>query len=263
MRRRLIYIKSEAVSSSFEEGKHLLEELGIVVETLPALAFRFKQLDKLKESLECPSNYSGLILTSSRAVEAIRHSLTDLSPLDGWKKLRNYCVGQTTLKKIHTELGDGWSVRGGAETGNADLLSDLVLQDSKQEPTDRPFLFPCSNLALGTLPSRIRTAGYQLEDIEVYETVKHEQLDTRVIEVDLYNVEFILFFSPSTVQYFLESVRIAGIEQKLHSESLKLIAIGPSTKQEMINQGLNVSATCPKPTIECLLEIVKQSSNSQ
>lgn len=259
MRRRLVFVKSEAQSSSFEEGKHLLEQRGIDVQTLPAISFRFKELDKLRDCLNRPVNYCGLIVTSGRAVEAIRSSITDQADLAGWKKLRNYCVGQTTRNKVEADLGDGWSISGGGDTGNAELLADLILKDLVEKPVDRPFLFPCSNLALGTLPNRIREAGYVVQDIEVYETVKHEDLDAGVLAIGLESVEFILFFSPSTVLFFLDSVRIAGIRDRLDRESMKLIAIGPSTKQEMLNQGLNVFATCAKPNIESLLEIVRGS----
>lgn len=252
----MIYIKSEAVQSSFEENRHVLDDLGIDVSTLPAISFRFKNQDQLRMSLENPEKYAGLILTSSRTVEAIHRTGV---PLDKWMTLRNYCVGQTTRNKIDTDLGTGWTVKGGADTGNAELLSDLMLSDLTGTPTDLPFLFPCSNLALGTLVTRLATAGQGIESIEVYETIKHEELDEEVTKVDLDSVDFILFFSPSTVHYFLDSMRKAELQAKLLRSSLKLIAIGPSTRQEMLNQGLTVFAACEKPNIESLIEIINQS----
>lgn len=256
MRKHLVYIKSEAVQSSsgFEENRHVLEDIGIDVTTLPAISFQFKNLDKLRECLENPAAYSGLILTSVRTVEAIVKTGTDLEP---WKDKRNYCVGQTTLNKVESDLGSGWTMAGGGETGNADLLSDLILSDLSRTPTDLPFLFPCSNLALGTLVNRLTTAGYKIQDVEVYETVKHEDLDERVQKMSLATIDYILFFSPSTVQYFMESVRKAGLTDLLHKESLKLIAIGPSTSQEMQNQGLSIFATLSKPNIESLVNAIQ------
>lgn len=254
--RRLLFIKSETVQSSFEENKHLLEDLGLTVSTLPAISFRFKNIDTLRKCLEEPSNYSGLILTSGRSVEAVKSAI-DISNLEKWKGLRNYCVGQTTERKITTDLGSGWTVRGGAETGNAEQLSELILQDLKDVDKSLPFLFPCSNLALGTIVSKLQAAHHRVHTIEVYETVKHEGLDAGVSEVNLNSLEIILFFSPSTVQYFLDSIRKSGLEEQLHRESLKLIAIGPSTRQEMLKQNLTVFACCAKPNIESLIEIIK------
>lgn len=256
MRKNLVYVKSEAVQSSsgFEENRHVLEELGIDVTTLPAISFQFKNLDKLGECLENPESYSGLILTSVRTVEAMIKTGTDLKP---WKDKRNYCVGLTTRNKVESDMGSGWTMAGAGETGNADLLSNLILSDLSRTPTDLPFLFPCSNLALGTLVNRITTAGYKIQDVEVYETIKHEDLDEEVQKMSLSSIDYILFFSPSTVQYFMESIRKAGLTNLLHKESLKLIAIGPSTSQEMHNQGLPIFATLSKPNIESLVNAIK------
>lgn len=235
----------------------MLERLGITVVTLPAISFRFKNLDNLRKCLERPTDFSGLLVTSGRTVDAIKQSVGDAELLNPWKVLRNYCVGQTTLKKIESDLGSGWTVRGGAETGNAEQLSELMLTELQESPCNLPFLFPCSNLALGTLASRLTTAGHLVDTIEVYETIPHPDLTAGVEKLDWESVEFILFFSPSTVQYFLDTVRRADLMKKLSRDSLKLIAIGPSTSQEMVTQGLTVFATCSKPNIESLVETIK------
>lgn len=253
--RRLLFIKSESVQSSFEEGRQLLVDLGVDVDTIPAISFEFKNLDKFHDCLERSQDYAGLIITSSRTVEAIKKAGEGV--LSEWKSLRNYCVGQTTLKKIETDLGSGWTVKGGAATGNAELLSEMILGDLINHPTEKPFLFPCSNLALGTLVTRLQSVGHGIETVEVYETVKHHELDSRVQGIPFDAVEFILFFSPSTVQYFLDSLRKSNLEERFNKSPVKLIAIGPSTSQEMIKQGLSVHASCSRPNIESLIEIIK------
>lgn len=256
-RRRLVYIKSETVQSSFEENRHVLEDLGIDVTTLPALSFRFKNLDTLRVCLERPADYLGLLVTSGRTVEAITSSGITQDSLNEWKSLRNYCVGQTTLRRLETDLGSGWSVRGGAETGNAELLSELIIKDLKDTPTNRPFLFPCSNLALGTLVTRLTDASHPVEPLEVYETVKHPDLEAAVQRMDLNSIDFVLFFSPSTVQFFLDAIRKSGLTT---TSTLKLLAIGPSTAQEILLHGLPVFATCSKPDIQSLAEIITATS---
>lgn len=255
---RIIYIKSETVQSSFEENRHLLEDLNINVTTLPAISFRFKNIDQLRHRLDHPSDYAGLIVTSGRSVEAITSAQCEC--LTNWKHLRNYCVGQTTRKKLETSLGSGWTIRGGGDTGNAELLSELILADLKETPCALPFLFPCSNLALGTLVTKLESNGHQVATLEAYETIKHPELEAGAHLIDWESVDYILFFSPSTVQYFLETLREAKLAGKLKSETLKLIAIGPSTSQEMQTQGLTVWATCSKPSIESLVEILKEDS---
>lgn len=252
---RLLFVKSETVQSSFEEGRPLLEQLGVDVSTLPAISFRFRSLDTLCDALKRPNDYAGLILTSGRSVEAI--TATQSTDLEKWKTQRNYCVGQTTRKKMESDLGAGWTVRGGADTGNAEQLADLMLGNLEENPTDLPFLFPCSNLALGTLVTRLTSSGYRVETIEVYETVKHPDLDGSVKDLSLESVSFVMFFSPSTVQYFMDAIRKAGKLDDLLSPHLKLIAIGPSTFNELTTEGLPVFATCTKPNIESLIDIIK------
>lgn len=256
--RRLLYIKSETVQSSFEENRHLLQDLNINVSTLPAISFRFKNIDLLRDRLDHHSEYAGLIVTSGRSVEAIASAQS--ACLNSWKHLRNYCVGQTTGKKLEADLGSGWTVRGGGDTGNAELLSELMLADLRATPCVLPFLFPCSNLALGTLVTKLTSGGHKVESLEVYETVKHPELEAAVHQIAWESLDYILFFSPSTVQYFLDTLREAKWHEKLKNETLKLIAIGPSTSQEMQAQGLTVWATCTKPNIESLVEILTRDS---
>lgn len=245
----VILLKSETDSS--DTYGRILEANNFKAIFVPTLGFGFKNLDELKKKLEHPENYSGIIFTSPRSVDAVRSALGEDIPIpDGWFKLCNYSVGEVThnlvmssLNQLHTK---------GKDTGNASNLSEFIKSNFEGNKS-MPFLFPCGNLRTDTLITKLTESCFNVDACEVYQTICHPDLADnlkRALEQD--NVEFMAFFSPSgvncTYEYF--------IKNNLSFDGKKLIAIGPSTRKCIEGKGLEVYSVAEKPTVDYLIKVL-------
>lgn len=254
--RSIVLLKSESRSSDFEKNHQLFLDNGIDATILPALSFKFVNLNDLVANLKTPDYFAGMIFTSPRTVQAVSSALIleDIRLPEAWLHLHNYCVGPTTRKVIEKDLSAKMQVKG-EETGNAAVLAALIAAELKDGQVTKPFLYPCSKIRLETLEKNLNDDGFALGPVECYETIKHELLDEAVAGMDFDVIDFIVFFSPSTVVYFLDALETSKRLEDVTKS--KLIAIGPSTREEMEKCNLSVYGTCSKPTVEALMNIVK------
>ncbi|KAJ7325305.1 hypothetical protein JRQ81_018325 [Phrynocephalus forsythii] len=237
-----------------------LGSLGLEATLIPVLAFEFISLQDFFEKLSHPERYCGLIFTSPRGAEAVRLCLGDNSKEEVWKNsLRDqwnsksvYVVGKATAGRV-AELG---LIPQGEDCGNAEKLSGYIC--SRESPGSLPLLFPCGTLKRETLPAILREKGIALEGLTVYQTTQHPTL-----QVSLGNYfsqqgipASITFFSPSGVRYCLK--QILKLSGDLISQ-IKFSAIGPTTAEAMIAEGISVSCTASSPTPEGLTDGLRRS----
>lgn len=248
--RKVLILKSENDTS--DNYSKLLSENNINPIFIPSLDFQFKNQNGLREKLNSASdNYSGIIFTSSRSVTAVSGALGGAELSTEWFKLHNYCVGQASEKEIFTQLKLSTK---GSETGNASNLAEFIASDLKEKDINKPFLFPCGNLKQDILENKLQAYGYNLDSIEVYETIPHPNLAQSLQEHIMSSpdrTEYIVFFSPSGVDYCSK----VFAENNFHLTTQHLIAIGPSTQKAIERNGWTVYGTCDKPSPESLLKI--------
>lgn len=246
--KRVVLLKSE--SESADSYTSLLRENNIDPIFVPTLEFRFKFLDKLREKLQTPGVYSGIIFTSPRSVEACEEALNEeqLKIDEKWSKLHNYCVGEVTHNLIHVALD--LNARG-KHTGNANNLADFIFENLEGAQLDYPFLFPCGNLRQDTLQLKLMDFGYYLDAIEVYETVAHSDLEANLKHALIDDkAEYLAFFSPSGVNHTNAILKKLDVDLA----NFKLIAIGPSTRKCLETNGFEVYKTAEKPSVEYLVK---------
>ncbi|KAJ8365529.1 hypothetical protein SKAU_G00143600 [Synaphobranchus kaupii] len=220
---------------------------------IPVLSFKFVSLNSLSDRLFQPEKHGGLIFTSPRAVEAVRMCLEGnnrrkewISTIkDKWNEKSVYVVGRATAALVQ-ELG---LIPQGEETGTADVLSRFILE--KEDAGILPLLFPCGSLKREVLPTALRENGVSLETLTVYQTAEHPDLERNLM--DYFSKQgipgSIAFFSPSGVKFCLEAVRrLAGDELN----KIKFAAIGPTTADAMVAEGLCVSCSAVRPTAQDL-----------
>lgn len=251
--KRVVLLKSE--SESVDNYTSLLRASNFEPIFVPTLEFRFKYLDKLREKLQLPDAYSGIVFTSPRSVEACEEALNEqrIKLPEKWSKLHNYCVGEVTHNLIHVALD--LNARG-KHTGNANNLADFIFENLEGARLQEPFLFPCGNLRQDTLQLKLMDYGYFLDAIEVYETVAHSDLEINLKRALIDDkAEYLAFFSPSGVNY------TTAILQKLDIDlaNYKLIAIGPSTRRCLVTNGFEVYKTAEKPSVEYLVKALLES----
>ncbi|XP_066474889.1 uroporphyrinogen-III synthase isoform X2 [Tiliqua scincoides] len=223
---------------SENEPDPYLKELGLdglEATLIPVLAFEFISLQALLEKLFHPEQYHGLIFTSPRAVEAV--SLC----------LKNNC------KEEVAEIG---LVSQGENCGNAEKLAGYIC--SQEWTSSLPLLFPCGALKREVLPRMLRDKGIALESLTVYQTSEHPNLQESLRNYFSQQgvPASIAFFSPSGVKYCLSQV------QKLAGDfvpQIKFSAIGPTTAEALVAEGVAVSCTASSPTPQDLAAAIKKS----
>ncbi|MEE6486368.1 hypothetical protein FKM82_014585 [Ascaphus truei] len=133
----------------------------------------------------------------------------------------------------------------GEGSGNAENLADYIF--SKQTSYSAPILFPCGSLKREVLPKRLHENQVPLETITVYQTAQHPNLQAAL--EDYFATEgipaSIVFFSPSGVKFCLQFLQKLSSDQ-LHN--IKFAAIGPTTAEAMVAEGIYVSCTAQNPT---------------
>ncbi|KAJ8673723.1 hypothetical protein QAD02_004985 [Eretmocerus hayati] len=229
-----------------------LTEDGFDCGSLQVLEFEFINIDKLANCLERPQSYSGLILTSPRAVTAIAlaNKLTQSSH-DPWTKIPVYCVGQTTETLTREQIG--LTNISGSHSGNAKNLANFIV-NSKRENSKSPLLLPCSNIARDVIPTVLLENGIEVEKVIVYETKAKSHLKEALQEALGQHPHVLVFFSPSIV----DNTLIALDHQKTILEEFKIVAIGPATQEALLNRKIVVDGVAEKPEPKALTEIILQ-----
>lgn len=245
MSKKVVILKSESESS--DAYASLLTENNFEAIFVPTLEFGFKNLDTLRAKLEEPENFSGIIFTSPRSVEACEQAVKQTHFDKKWKELYNYCVGDVTHNIIHTALD--MNARGKA-TGNANNLAEYIFDSLDGARLTLPFLFPCGNLRQDTLQLKLLEFGYFLEAVEVYETVAHQRLEENLRRALVDDHEYLAFFSPSGVLHVKAALQKLNVDLSQY----KLIAIGASTRKCLESNDLTVYKTAEKPSVEYLVK---------
>ncbi|XP_075468386.1 uroporphyrinogen-III synthase isoform X6 [Ascaphus truei] len=194
---------------------------GLEAALIPVLSFAFVSLECFFKKLSHPENYDSLIFTSPRAVEAVKLCLETAGNKEAWETLLRekwnskpiYVVGKATSALVD-EVGLSSEGEG---SGNAENLADYIF------------------------------SKVPLETITVYQTAQHPNLQAAL--EDYFAKEgipaSIVFFSPSGVKFCLQFLQKLSSDQ-LHN--IKFAAIGSTTAEAMVAEGIHVSCTAQTPT---------------
>ncbi|GAB0090290.1 Uroporphyrinogen-III synthase [Sergentomyia squamirostris] len=249
--KNLVVFKSASEESSQEEMLEKFTENHITATFITPLVFSFKNLQQWGDILRDKNEeHLGILFTSPRVVEASAKALQGFSVHPSWKEAHNYCVGPTTGHLVLTNLHLACE---GEDTGNAEALSPFILSDLREKSIENgTFLNPCGNLKLGILERKLKEGGFSLESVEIYETACNPNLRMEINEKFPANAEYLLFYSPSCVKFTLPLLR----QKNLDMGKFKFLAIGPSTKKAIEEEGITVFRSCEKPTFENVLKII-------
>ncbi|WP_458628130.1 hydroxymethylbilane synthase [Winogradskyella sp. PC D3.3] len=132
-----------------------------------------------------------VIITSQNTVDSL---LTNFSPIE--LQFKNiYCVGRKTKRMVEKRIGKVKHYEQYAK----DLAEHMAEYMDGTEVT-----YFCSNLRLDTIPDILSKHNIKVNEVEAYET----KLDAKKVEGDL---DGVMFYSPSTVQSFLQLNEAKGI----------------------------------------------------
>ncbi|XCF06585.1 hydroxymethylbilane synthase [Tamlana crocina] len=168
-----------------------------------------------------------VIITSKNAVEALttNFSATELQ----FKNI--YCVGRRTKRLIEKKIGKVTHVEKNAEH-LAKYLIDFI------EGTEVTYF--CSDLRLDTLPTVLEENHIKVNEIEAYQT----KYDGQKVEE---TVEGVMFYSPSTVESFVQK----------NNKEVIAFCIGDTTAKEAQKHFSDVRVA-KVPTVESVIELVNE-----
>lgn len=123
----VLLLKSQFSEDEPDKYQSLLKSENFEVRQIKTLDFKFKNLDELRDKLAKSTDFSGLILSSPRCVQAVQMTIANSNCIKEWKAKSNFVVGEATHKAAVAKLGLNCL---GKDTGNAGNLSKVIL-DSK------------------------------------------------------------------------------------------------------------------------------------
>ncbi len=214
-----------------------LSEQQIHCDVIPMIETKISILQKDAAFIQSLAQQKVLVLfTSAQAVEAVKNCLPDIVP--DWQIC---CISGATRKAVISFFGEDKIL---ASANDAlDLLQEM-------EPiAAQKIIFFCGNKRLDTLPENLIARGFQLTEIEVYET----KLTAPKLQEDY---DGILFFSPSGVESYL-------IENKIPKEAI-LFSIGKTTAKFLAKHTDNEIIIAAQPDknilIQTLIEFYKNKA---
>ncbi|CAG8633559.1 9763_t:CDS:2 [Paraglomus occultum] len=216
--------------------------------------------DLLKEGSK--SKYWGAIVTSQRAVEALRTAWNEVvseltaDTIMRWKNIPFFVVGKATARAV-SELN--FTPVGAEHSGNADLLADYIVSYYAQNKLDlenqsTKLLFLVGDKRRDAIPKRMLREGIGVDELLVYETRPNEQFEA-LLKDALDNgrpFDWVVFFSPSGVDITIECLRKWKV-----IPNAKLATIGPTTAHHL--QGrvqIRVNAVAEKPDAASLAKAI-------
>jgi len=145
----------------------------------------------------------------------------------------------------------------GSQSGNSKQLAEKIVFDVKKN--SKPLLYPCSEIARESISCIVGDSGISIEKIVVYRTLESETLEQELSKMLKKSPSIFVFFSPSTVEYIT-----AQLKRNFYSiKDIKAVAIGPVTKNALINSGFNVYATADKPEPVALMHAIRAAESME
>lgn len=172
----------------------------------------------------------------------------DVNILYHWQQTPVYCIGPATDSLARNQLNLQHCI--GSESGNSKQLAERITLDIKKN--SKPLLYPCSEIARETVACILNDNGITIQKIVVYRTLASELLEQDLSKILKKSPSIFVFFSPSTVEHITTQFKRNSFKIK----DIKAVAIGPVTKNALINSGFNVYTTAEKPEPEALMRAI-------
>ncbi|RZC42704.1 uroporphyrinogen-III synthase, partial [Asbolus verrucosus] len=245
----VLLLKSERSEGTRDKYEDLLRSNSFEVIQVKTLSFQYKNIDILRQKLLNPENFSGIVLSSPRCVNATHQALNKEKLRELWNAKANFTVGETTHEEALEKLGIECK---GKETGNAKNLAQLIIKDSPNY--SKPFLFPHGNLKTDTLKLELGKENLEVEGVLVYDTLPNPDIENDLSKAtnEFTKIpEFVVFFSPSGFRNSIPYLR------KIQDfDLMKIVAIGPVTELALQEEKLRVYSVAKSPTPEEVLKSV-------
>jgi len=231
-----------------------LRQLGAEVIEAPAIEIRpvddWAAVDAALRQIE---RYDAIAFTSVNGVESFAERMASLG-LDAraLHAAAIAAVGPATAEALRERFLEPDLV---AETFTGEALAVALTRSCSLE--GRRVLLARADIAGETLPTALRAAGAEVDDLAVYRTVPPKSLPVAATEaLDEGRVDWITFTSSSTVSNFLT---LAGPLD----ESTRLASIGPVTTRALADHGLTATVEADPHTIDRLADAIAEAAATE
>lgn len=244
-KRNVVLLKTKSTPS--DPYEHAFEQRGLTPLFVPVLSHAIVNEDVLLAKLQSIDDFSGMIITSQRSVEAVGEAVQSLNSaqVDRLLQMPVYTVGPATCQAI-TNIG--FTNVLGSESGNGDALATYILDRRGEEA--KPLFFIVGDKRRDIITKRMAAAQVALEELVVYETVTASSFpadfEAAVAQAGS-TLEWLVFFSPAGADVALEYVRKTG-------NRTKIATIGPTTQEYLVQQWqMEPAVVAPKPDATSLV----------
>ena len=191
--------------------------------------------DQIKKRIKSLPENTNVVFTSKNAVQAVLAN--GYTHGGGWNI---YCLDGATKNEVSKNFPDG-NIAGSA--ANASKLAAVIADNSE----NRQIVFFCGSKRLEDLPRNLLSAGFDVQEVVVYETVLSPQ---KIID----DFDAVAFFSPSAAESFFSSNTL--------NENAVCFSVGKTTTEAIKKYTSNNVITSDRPSEESVMELaIKESKN--
>ncbi len=195
--------------------------------------------------------YAWIAFTSTNAVRAIREKFEEIG-LDAraMSGIKIATVGAKTSQAVRS-----WGIEPDlvpeTDQSSSGLAAAWPERDDVLDALDR-VLLPRADIATETLAAGIQEAGWQVDDVTAYRTVRAAPPPAETREaIKTGGFDAVLFTSSSTVR------NLVGIAGKPHASTV-IAAIGPQTAKTVEELGLRVDVLAGEPSAAVLADALAE-----
>ncbi|XP_015781888.2 uroporphyrinogen-III synthase-like [Tetranychus urticae] len=229
-----------------------LQESGYLSFQVPPLSFEFVNIEQLTARLSQTDSYCGLVLTSTRAVEACQRACASDSKLFNVVAAKLlFPVGPKTFEALNAAFNSSTIDEQIVNSlGSAESLASAIVKNFSDpiKSSGKPLLMPSSSIAKETIPSILSEKGIQVDCFACYHTWPNPNLSQKLAQLLIENKGkniFMVLFSPSGV----DSLRIAldNLSTGVDRNRFKFIAIGKTTSKALSDLNWPIFCVSEKP----------------
>ncbi|MFC0270186.1 uroporphyrinogen-III synthase [Metabacillus herbersteinensis] len=233
-----------------------IEKAGGVAITTPLLQFKANEIGQklIKETLQKLPTYDCIVFTSGNGVTFFKHFLDQWSiPVSMLKNLKIASVGRKTSQQLD-EIGISVTI-----IPEEFVAERLAKEISSNLSEGAKVLVIHGNLSRPILVETLKSKGFDVTDLVVYETLHNLQEQEKIKKLIFKNqLDFITFTSSSTVDSFMKVLDTSELADHLNKTTF--ICIGPITYKTLKEYGYE--ALVPKnyttdDMLNCMLESLK------
>ncbi|KAG5518125.1 hypothetical protein PMAC_003311 [Pneumocystis sp. 'macacae'] len=246
----VIFFKKKSISN--DNYEKLFKNSGFYPIFIPILKCIFINQEKLGHLLKsCPYTiFSAFIFTSENSVCAFKEvsACIDKDELKQIFNITVYVVGPATFDAVKAL---GFNKVFGKETGNIELLVDFIISFH----TDKnPILFLAGYRRMDKFEKKMISSGIIFKELVVYkmeESTKFKLLFNNVINNQMLNIDWIVFFSPYGSDILMKYTKASIISR------FKIAAIGPTTSKHLNDKwNIKTKVIAQHPEASSLLDAI-------